>query len=92
MYKKSDRKKGLVTFEIKPPKPAKEVLLSGDFTNWVPTPMKKLKDGSFSTSISLESGTHEYKFVVDGQWAIDPDNVQTTWNPLGTMNSVAGID
>ena len=55
---------------------AKDVAVLGDFNSWDPKqsfPMKKLKNGTFKTTIDLEVG-HEYQFryLVDGEtWVND---------------------
>ena len=82
-------KKGQVKFSVKPSNGAKEVALAADFTEWKPSPMKKQKDGSFSVVATVPAGTHEYKYIVDGQWVVDPDNNKWALNPYGTLNSVA---
>ncbi len=83
------QKKGTLKFSIRPANGAKEVALAGDFTDWKPTSMKKQKDGTFSIMLPVPEGAHEYKFVVDGQWVVDPDNNKWALNPYGTLNSVA---
>ena len=55
---------------------AREVYLTGDFSNWNPKgiPMTKQPDGTWVARIDLEPGEYEYKFVVDGNWMTDPMN------------------
>jgi 1,4-alpha-glucan branching enzyme len=55
----------------------KEVALLGEFNDWDPTDftMRKLKNGSFTKTIELETG-HDYQFryLVDGtRWVNDQD-------------------
>lgn len=54
---------------------AKEVKLVGEFSEWTKSPieMKKLKDGSFSTSVKLDIGKeYEFRYVIDGErWEND---------------------
>ena len=51
------------------------VYLAGSFNNWSQTANKMTKSGGvFSTTLTLEPGVHEYKFVVDGEWITDPGN------------------
>ncbi len=54
---------------------AKEVKLVGEFSEWTKSPidMKKLKDGSFKTVVSLETGKeYEFRYVIDGdRWEND---------------------
>jgi 1,4-alpha-glucan branching enzyme len=60
-------------------KKAKKVTLVGEFNNWnkSKTVMKKLKNGSVSISLNLETGReYQYRFLMDGKtwendWAAD---------------------
>jgi 1,4-alpha-glucan branching enzyme len=72
---------------------AREVLLAGDFTGWAKTPIKlrKGKQGTWRTTVSLAPGQYHYKFVVDGEWKDDPAAKTTCSNPFGTRNSVLEI-
>ena len=82
-------KRKRVEFKILAPK-AKHVLLSGNFNNWSSNsdPMKRNRGGTWIKIKQLPKGTYEYKFIVDGQWLIDPDNYDTVQNQHGTTNSV----
>lgn len=90
MYGKGS-KKGTVRFSIKPAAGVKSVALVGDFDSWNPVQMRKQKDGSFSVAIPLAAGTYEYKYIVDGEWLVDPDNNTWALNSFGTLNSVANV-
>jgi 1,4-alpha-glucan branching enzyme len=65
------------------------VLVAGSFSQWKPLPMKKQRDGGFAVTVPVPSGTHEYRFIVDGNWTTDPDNDSYVLNPYGSVNSVA---
>jgi hypothetical protein len=91
MYKKWIKTKK-VRFAIKPTKQVEQSLLAGSFTNWKPLPMKKQEDGTFAIVLDVPSGTHEYKFVMDGQWMLDPDNGAWAVSTMGTVNSVVRLD
>lgn len=58
---------------------AKTVYLAGTFNDWEPSELKmtKNKDGIWIYQMSLETGKHLYKFIVDGQWITDPANRKT---------------
>ena len=73
---------------------AQSVMLAGDFTGWEqnPVPLKKQKSGTWKTTISLESGTHEYRFLVDGQWRDDPGCSMRVKNPFGVENCVRTVE
>ena len=72
---------------------ANEVMLAGDFNNWdyKSSPMRKVKPNLWKRDMSLKAGRYEYKFVVDGNWMLDPSNSNTVRNPLGVENSVIEV-
>ena len=71
---------------------AKEVFVSGDFTNWdKKLPLRRLPRGIWRRKIGLKPGRYEYKFIVDGAWRIDPHNDNHVRNFTGTLNSVKEI-
>src|SRR5437867_466948 len=85
----------------KPPKATKQtfsfnapdalsVQLVGDFTHWQekPVSLKRQKDGVWRATVSLEPGTHHYRFLVDGQWRDDPECTLRVPNPFGTEDAV----
>jgi len=84
-------KKGSVRFSIKPANGVKQVKLAGDFNEWKPAAMTRQKDGSFVKLVNVPPGTYEYKFVIDSEWTIDPDNNTWAVNKYGTLNSVAEV-
>lgn len=69
---------------------AKEVCLVGSFNNWNPKkhPMHQNDNGTWEKTVIIPPGMYEYKFLVDGQWIIDPQNGLTCLNCFGTTNSV----
>ena len=81
-------KMGTTRFSLQPEDTAKKVQLVGNFSKWQPLDMKKQKDGKYVIVMDLRPGTYEYKFIVDGQWRVDPDNGAWALNPYGTLNSV----
>lgn len=55
---------------------ANKAVVLGDFNNWEPTKefeLKKQKDGSFKTTVSLDEGkTYQYRFLLDdNRWVND---------------------
>ena len=54
---------------------AEQVELVGDFSDWneAPISMKKLKNGTFKTTLDLETGKdYQFRYVIDGQkWEND---------------------
>ncbi len=85
-------KKGTVRFSFKPAIAAKSIGLAGNFNDWQIVKMVKQKNGGYAVSMSLPPGSYEYKFVVDGQWIVDPDTNTWAMNPYGTFNSIAQVE
>ncbi|XVF44149.1 hypothetical protein PTKIN_Ptkin02bG0097900 [Pterospermum kingtungense] len=55
------------------PNSASEVLLAGSFDGWATKrEMERSSTGVFSLCLKLYPGKYEIKFIVDGQWTIDP--------------------
>ncbi|KAJ6845034.1 uncharacterized protein M6B38_290090 [Iris pallida] len=55
------------------PNSASEVLLAGSFDGWTSQRrMERSKAGIFSLQLKLYPGRYEIKFIVDGEWRIDP--------------------
>ena len=81
------------TFRLKGYADAKSVFLAGDFNNWSPATLVMKKDGNdWVFSVHLFTGKHRYKFIVDGNWIIDPSNKLWEENEYGTGNSVIWIN
>jgi len=77
------------TFHLKGYADASKVYLSGDFDSWSPnTLVMKKEGGEWVCSIHLSAGKHLYKFIIDGQWIIDPANPLWEQNQMGTGNSI----
>ncbi len=72
-------------------KPGSQVFVAGTFNKWNPT-MNPLTYGSesglFKTALHVPAGAHEYKFVVNGIWTVDPKCANSTPNSYGSMNSM----
>ena len=83
------RRKGTIRFTVK--MDAEKVQLAGDFNNWIPTTMRRQKDGGFVCEVPLPPGQYQYKFIVDGEWVLDRDNSTWTMNPYGTLNNVVAV-
>ncbi len=78
MLKKSYSKTGQfcrVTFQLPPELQVETAALCGEFNEWDPEshPMKRRKDGKFSTTLSLKAGQeYRFKYVLDGNhWEND---------------------
>ena len=55
---------------------ASKVYVAGSFNGWSTTANKLTKgsDGFWTTTVSMSEGVYEYKFIVDGEWILDPRN------------------
>ncbi|TPN87454.1 hypothetical protein [Aquimarina algicola] len=71
---------------------ARKVILSGSFNHWSEDQyrMTKTKTGWRYTT-TLSGGKHHYKFIVDGNWIVDPDNPVKEYDFQGNINSVCMI-
>lgn len=83
----------LQTFRLQA-QPESEVYVAGTFNDWDPKRhrLTATDGGVLSTTLSLPRGTHEYKFVVDGIWCVDPSCAETAPNDLGSQNSVLRLE
>lgn len=82
-----------VTFTVHADK-GKAVYLAGEFNKWNPTAKKmayKAKRGLYETTVKLAAGQYQYKFVIDGIWCADPENVNAIANDQGTFNSIVDV-
>ena len=74
--------------------PGHTVELAGAFNDWNPdkNPMKfNSETNSYSCTLELAPGDHEYKFIVDGEWIIDDSNPNFASNDFGTLNSIISV-
>jgi hypothetical protein len=53
--------------------------------------MKRRNDGQWETTLALGPGRYQYKFLVDGEWIVDPTAKQNVANAFGTQNSVLEV-
>ena len=74
--------------------PGREIFIAGSFNDW--KPVKKLEDknnnGIYRCRMLLFPGDYQYKFVVDGEWRIDPGNPNFQPNEFGSLNSVLIVE
>src|SRR3712207_5445272 len=78
-------------FRYKAPN-AKTVDLMCEFNGWKGIPMTKGEDGVWTVKVDLPSGTHAYKFLVDGtEWVFDPEN-SARKTVDGAENSAVKVD
>jgi chromosome partitioning protein len=83
---------GGVRFVLDAPQ-ATDVRVTGSFTGWSyeGVPLDRGEDGSWSRVIEIPSGSYEYRFILDGVWVKDPNNLESTLNEFGQENSVVVV-
>jgi 1,4-alpha-glucan branching enzyme len=68
------------------------VFVAGTFNEWNPTKNRlRMKDGVYTTTLLVSPGRHEYKFIVDGVWCLDPKCREWVPNDMGSLNSVLTV-
>jgi 1,4-alpha-glucan branching enzyme len=98
MLKKSYSKSGKVcrvTFKLAAEVEADTAVLCGEFNQWRvdADPMKKLKDGSFSATVSLDAGNkYRFRYLLDGErWENDWEADAYLPNEHGTEDSIVDV-
>ena len=83
-----------ISFYYKGP-PNSDVYVSGSFNHWSGV-LNKMTDssgmGDYFISHMLPPGRHEYKFVVNGEYLVDPECPHSVFNGYGTLNSVMEVE
>lgn len=70
---------------------ARKVAVAGDFNDWNPSGIQLVNqdgNGTFAGTIRLPPGSHEYMFVVDGEWITDPAASELRPDGFGRTNAV----
>ncbi len=76
---------------------AGDVRIAGDFNGWVPDRGVRSVIASegqtrvWTKVLTLEPGTYQYRYVVDGEWQEDPSNPQSAPGPTGQPNSILKV-
>lgn len=66
---------------------ARWVEIAGDFNHWVPESLiRRSEEGLWQKVVPLQNGNFRYKYIVDGEWQIDPCQPQQL-NAYGTFDS-----
>jgi hypothetical protein len=80
---------GNTTFRLQGFADASIVALAGTFNNWDQSQLICGREGDeWVCRVDLEPGYYTYKFIVDGNWVLDPDNPNTVTDEAGNINSV----
>ena len=75
--------------------PGLRVYLAGDFNGWNPEGKQLLdteESGTYTVRCLILPGRHEYKFVVNGEWILDPSNPQHACNERGDWNNILIVE
>ena len=84
-----------VTFKYNNPEGSENAVLVGEFNGWLlqKNPMKKLKNSSFSVTISLQAGnSYQFRYVLDRNiWVNDLDADSYVPNKYGEKNSAVTV-
>lgn len=81
------------TFRLQGYPNARNVYLAGDMNGWNETSFKMQREGAdWVLPVHLGKGKQRYKFIVDGNWILDPANKLWEQNEHQTGNSVLWID
>ncbi len=72
---------------------AKLVSVSGTFNGWQPQPLSRSTDteGWWETTLTLEPGTYEYVYTVDGEIVTPPEATRTANDGFGGRNGILEI-
>ncbi len=81
--------KGNTTFRLKGYPNARVVAVAGSFNDWKQSQVLCGKEGEgWVCRMDLAPGKYTYKFIIDGDWILDPDNASTESDERGFENSV----
>lgn len=83
-----------IHFSYKPPVNSKQVNLFGNFNNWNRQELVMSdndKDGRYEIDVNIEPGRYEYKYFVDGQELVDPENKEQVPNGMGSFNNLLNV-
>ncbi|MEK6283655.1 MAG: DUF3471 domain-containing protein [Acidobacteriota bacterium] len=84
--------KGSTTFRLKGYPGARVVALAGTFNDWNQSQLLFAREGDdWVSRIDLAPGKYTYKFIVDGDWILDPGNPNTEDDERGLTNSVVVV-
>ncbi len=80
-------------FELHGFSQANHVIVTGSFNGWSTIDYRLIRrDDKWVFPIFLKPGRYTYKYIVDGEWMLDPGNDLWEENEVGTGNSVLWIE
>ena len=81
--------KGNTSFRLKGYPNARIVAVAGSFNEWNQSQVLCAKESAeWVCRLELAPGKYTYKFIIDGDWILDPDNPTTEDDERGFTNSV----
>ena len=83
-----------VTFNYTPDTSVTNVYLMGNFNTWKRNDIPMTdpdQDGTYSTTIKMNTGVYKYQFVVDQTEIWDPENPDKIPNGFGSFNSIVRV-
>lgn len=86
-------KKKRIKFQIEAD-PGSKVFVAGTFNNWKDNDKQLTSDNDgnhYSKNVLVPKGTHEYKYIVNGEWQTDGE-ADSISNGLGSFNHVMRVD
>jgi len=84
--------KGNTTFRLKGHAEASVVVLTGTFNGWSQSQLLFAREGDeWVCRVDLDPGVYRYKFIVDGDWLLDPSNPDTAEDEAGNVNNVLEV-
>lgn len=84
--------KGSTTLRLKGHNGARIVAVAGSFNDWNQSQVLcGQEEGDWVCRLDLAPGKYTYKFIVDGDWMLDPNNSATETDERGHENSVLEV-
>lgn len=84
--------KGNTAFRLKGHAEASLVVLTGTFNAWNQSQLLFAREGDeWVCRVELDPGVYQYKFIVDGDWLLDPSNPDTAEDEAGNVNNVIEV-
>ena len=72
---------------------ARNVSVAGDFNGWQPdrAPLRPAGNGWWEIHISLEPGSYEYLYIIDGRWVAPPEAKLLVNDGFGGQNGILEV-
>lgn len=82
-----------ITFTFPNHSGVQKVQIAGEFNNWNPDHGKlKRKNNCWLATFPLKPGRHQYKYLVNDEWMLDPENIHKVETDRGVVNSVVTVE